>query len=35
MQGLTNLLVDNTLEGLQALARAGLRTVQDALRSKV
>jgi polysaccharide pyruvyl transferase WcaK-like protein len=35
MQGLTNLLADNTLEGLQALARAGLRTVQDALRANV
>jgi hypothetical protein len=35
MQGLTNLLADNTLEGLQALARTGVRAVHDALRSNV
>jgi polysaccharide pyruvyl transferase WcaK-like protein len=33
MQGLQNLLADHSLEELQALARAGLRTVRDALRS--
>ncbi len=33
MQGLQNLLADHSLEELQALARAGLRTVHDALRS--
>jgi len=32
MQGLKDLLAGNTLEGLQELARAGLRSVQDALR---
>jgi polysaccharide pyruvyl transferase WcaK-like protein len=31
MQGLKHLLADNTLEELQALARAGLRAVRDAL----
>jgi polysaccharide pyruvyl transferase WcaK-like protein len=33
MQGLEHLLAGNTLEELQELARAGLRTLQDALRS--
>jgi polysaccharide pyruvyl transferase WcaK-like protein len=33
MEGLKGLLADNTLEELQELARAGLRTVRDALRS--
>lgn len=32
MQGLGNLLADNTLEELQELARAGLRTLREALR---
>jgi polysaccharide pyruvyl transferase WcaK-like protein len=32
MRGLQELLAENTLEELQALARAGLRSVQDALR---
>jgi polysaccharide pyruvyl transferase WcaK-like protein len=32
MQGLKNLLADNTLEELQGLACAGLRTLRDALR---
>jgi len=31
MEGLTDLLADNTLEELQQLARAGLRSVRDAL----
>lgn len=35
MQGLTGLLADNTLEDLQELARAGLATVRDTLRSTV
>jgi polysaccharide pyruvyl transferase WcaK-like protein len=35
MQGLKNLLADNTLEELQELARAGLRTVREALRAAV
>ena len=35
MEGLQNLLADNTLEELQELARAGLRTVCDALRRSV
>jgi polysaccharide pyruvyl transferase WcaK-like protein len=35
MQGLKNLLADNTLEELQELARAGLRTVRDAVRNRV
>jgi polysaccharide pyruvyl transferase WcaK-like protein len=34
MQGLKNLLADNTLEELQELARAGLRTVCETLRSR-
>jgi hypothetical protein len=33
MYGLKNLLADNTLEELQELARAGLRSLRDALRS--
>jgi hypothetical protein len=32
MQGLTDLLADNTLDELQGLARAGLRAVREALR---
>jgi polysaccharide pyruvyl transferase WcaK-like protein len=32
MQGLKNLVADNTLEELQGLARAGLRTLRDTLR---
>jgi polysaccharide pyruvyl transferase WcaK-like protein len=32
MQGLKDLLADNTLEELQGLARAGLRTLRDALQ---
>jgi polysaccharide pyruvyl transferase WcaK-like protein len=32
MQGLKNLLADNTLDELQELARAGLRTIRTALR---
>jgi polysaccharide pyruvyl transferase WcaK-like protein len=35
MQGLKNLLADHTLEELRALARAGLGTVREALRSAV
>ena len=35
MQGLKDLLFDNTLEDLQALARAGLRAVRETLRSNV
>jgi polysaccharide pyruvyl transferase WcaK-like protein len=35
MQGLKDLLSDNTLEDLQQLARAGLCTVRDTLRSTV
>ena len=33
MQGLRNLLADNTMEELQDLARAGLRALRDALRT--
>ena len=33
MQGLKNLLADNTLDELQTLARTGLRTLRDALTS--
>ena len=33
MQGLKDLLADHSLAELQALARAGLHTVRDALRS--
>jgi polysaccharide pyruvyl transferase WcaK-like protein len=35
MEGLKGLLAENTLEELQDLARAGLRTVRDALRTTV
>lgn len=35
MQGLKDLLADNTLEELQELARTGLRTLRDTLRSRV
>jgi polysaccharide pyruvyl transferase WcaK-like protein len=35
MHGLTNLLADHTLEELQELARTGLSTVRDVLRSAV
>ncbi len=35
MQGLTNLLAENTLVELQELARAGLRAVREALRRDV
>jgi polysaccharide pyruvyl transferase WcaK-like protein len=31
MQGLTDLLANNTLEALQSLARTGLRTLREAL----
>jgi polysaccharide pyruvyl transferase WcaK-like protein len=35
MEGLTDLLTDNTADELRELARAGLRTVRDALRQPV
>ena len=35
MQGLMNLLADNTLDHLQALARTGLDTVRATLREAV
>jgi polysaccharide pyruvyl transferase WcaK-like protein len=35
MEGLKDLLADNTLEELQELARAGLRTLSDTLRSYI
>ena len=35
MQGLKNLLADHALEELQELARAGLGTLRDVLRSAV